>query len=86
MKRWMLLPLTAVVLAGCAQASHGTQDAPVNRHLTDNSQTQVINFPDQFPNVTMKCDHHGHRLFATTRNDQSALQIVTDPTCPKDWP
>jgi hypothetical protein len=77
--------LTVVVaMTGCAQKSNGTQDAPVNQQLTDNTPAEIINFPDKFANVAVKCDHHGHRIYSTTRQAQPV--VVADSSCPSDWP
>lgn len=86
MKRLLLAALAVVALAGCgAQKDHAFQDAPPDQKYTDNSPAQVINFPDQYPNAVMKCDHHGHLLYATTR-DNRPLQVVPSKDCPNDWP
>jgi type IV pilus biogenesis protein CpaD/CtpE len=84
MKRWIAAAaVTVALLAGCAQKDHGTQDAPVDQNHTDNTPAQIINFPDKFENVAVKCDHHGHRIYSTTRNAEPV--VVADPSCPSDW-
>jgi hypothetical protein len=85
MRRVLAAAAVVVALAGCAQKSHGFQDSPVNTHLTDNSPAQIINMPNRFANIAEKCDHHGHRVYSTTR-DGSALTVIADPSCPSDWP
>lgn len=75
--------LAALALAGAlgacgAQAKRGTQDAPIT---SDNSQAEVVNFGDNWPNVQTKCSH-GTRLFVVARDGADHLDIVPgDPTC-----
>lgn len=74
------LPL--VLLAGCNKRARGLEDAPIDHQHIDHSAAEVLDFPNQFGNVTMKCDHHGHRVYSTT---QHAVAVVADDACPADW-
>lgn len=72
---------TAVVLGvGACNAQNETRgigDSPVGRH--DDTPAEVVNFPDQFANVTTKCNH-GNRIYSTTR--QAAVVVIpADPSC-----
>lgn len=37
--------------------------------------------PDEFANVAMACDGHGHRVYTTTRANAGPV-VITDPSCP----
>lgn len=45
----------AVLGAGCASEKHGTRDAPINTSLQDNQAPFIINMPDGFMNMALKC-------------------------------
>jgi len=76
-----------IVLAvgGCGwQDAHneerGRGDAPVG--TVADEPVDVIQMPDRFSNVATACDGHGHRVFVTTKSDQSRfLAVVDDPAC-----
>jgi hypothetical protein len=70
-----------VLLTGCSgfNESRGRGDAPVGQ--VDDTPAEVINYPDLFANIASKCDHHGHRVYVTTRDNSSPV-ILTDPGCP----
>lgn len=60
--------------------SRGRGDAPVQK--VDDAAKEVIQFPDRFSNVAHACDGHGHRVFVTTKSDQSRfMAVIDDPTC-----
>lgn len=80
------LVATVVLVGGCAQKSNGTQDSPVDQKNTDNRPAQIINFPDGYFNVAVKCDHHGHLLYSNTRDGAQVAAIADSKTCPADWP
>lgn len=54
----------------------GRGDAPVGEVVDD--PVDVIQFPDRFSNVAHACDGHGHRVYVTTKSDQSRFMAVTD--------
>lgn len=75
--------LAALALAGCSSYNdaRGKGDAPVGP--TDDSPAQIINFPDGFGNVAIKCDGHGHRLYVATHvKTDPSVTVVEDSTCP----
>lgn len=72
----------AVAISGTAACSgynddRGKGDAPVTNQ--DDSPAQVINFPDGFANVAVKCDGNGFRIYSTTR--VAPPVVVPDRTC-----
>ncbi len=69
----------ALVGAGCSEDYKGLGDAPVGERLEE--KRDVILMPDQFANIAMACDGHGHRVYSTTRSN-ATITVVTDPTCP----
>ena len=85
MRRIVVVALLAASLAGCTikdkvDEVRGRGDAPVGK--VDDSPKEVIQFPDRFSNVAHACDGHGHRVFVTTKSDQSRfMQVVDDPSC-----
>jgi hypothetical protein len=44
----------------------------------DDVEKDVIQFPDRFSNVAHACDGHGHRVYVTTKSDQSRFMAVID--------
>lgn len=79
------IAVTALVLGGCSakesfDEKRGRSDAPVGS--VDDTPKAVVQFPDRFSNVAHACDGFGHRIFVTTKSDQSRfMQVVADPTC-----
>lgn len=80
--------LAVGLLGGCAAVpgtedyndKHGIGDAPVGE--TDDTEKDVIQFPDGMSNVAHACDGHGHRVFVTTQNASGKeLVVVDDPSC-----
>lgn len=60
--------------------SRGRGDAPVGQVV--DQPVDVIQFPDRYSNVAHTCDGHGHRVYVTTKSDQSRFMVVVDdPTC-----
>lgn len=60
--------------------SRGRGDAPVKS--VDDDAKEVVQFPDRFSNVAHGCDGHGHRIFVTTKSDQSRFMVVVpDESC-----
>lgn len=63
--------------------ARGRGDAPVSQPV-DNAPKEVIQFPDRFSNVATSCDHHGHRIYVTTKSDQSRfMAVINDEGCPR---
>jgi hypothetical protein len=71
----LLLSLTA---CNAHDETRGIGDAPVGKH--DDTAAEAVNFPDQFANVTTKCNH-GNRIYSTTRTGGPIWVIPADPTC-----
>lgn len=82
MRKRFIVPglLSAVMLVGCSQYNdeRGRGDAPIGPF--DDTPAEVVNFPDKYANVAMKCDGHGHRIYSTTR--EAAVTVIDDPSCP----
>lgn len=85
MKRILALLALVLALTGCSakdkfDTSRGRGDAGVA--AVDDQPKEVIQFPDRFSNVAHACDGHGHRIYVTTKSDQSRfLAVIVDPTC-----
>ena len=73
-----LLPVAALAVAGCSQDYKGLGDAPVGKR--HEAPREVIVNPDHFPNIVTGCDGHGHRYYATTR-ENTTITVITDPSC-----
>lgn len=75
----------ATTAAGCGwndsrNEERGRGDAPVGRIVDE--PVDVIQMPDRFSNVAHSCDGHGHRVFVTTKSDQSRfMAVIDDPSC-----
>ncbi len=75
-----------LVLGACSQKDkldtrRGRGDAPVVQPVDDTAK-EVIQFPDRFSNVATACDHHGHRIYVTTKSDNSRfLAVIADEEC-----
>lgn len=79
MKRLLLVAALAVGLVACSEHNdkRGRGDAPVGTR--DDSPARIINMPDQFANVAVKCDR-GNGLYVSTR-EAPPVVIVNDPNC-----
>lgn len=66
--------LLGTLVAGCGNnSSVGTRDK---------GSADILNFPDHFRNVAMKCDGHGHRVYSTDYNGGgAAVAVINDPSC-----
>jgi hypothetical protein len=72
-----------ITLAGCNRfnETRGRGDAPVGHR--DDTPAEIINMPDEFGNVAVKCDGHGHRVYVVTHNKTDApVTVIDDPSCP----
>ena len=80
-----LAVVAIIVLGACSvkdriDTSRGRGDSPVLS--VDNTPKEVTQFPDRFSNVAHACDHHGHRIFVTTKSDNSRfMAVIPDPSC-----
>lgn len=82
MKRKTILATTLVVAItslGCSGYNNerGRGDAPVGER--DDTPAQVINFPDLFMNVAMKC-LGGNGIYTHTR-EGAPVVVANDPEC-----
>lgn len=75
----ILLWATIIGAAACGQYDNkrGRGDAPVGS--ADDTPAQVVNFPDLFANVAVKC-HKGNGIYVTTR-DAAPVVVPNDPAC-----
>lgn len=71
------LALTGALLTGCSEYNddRGKGDAPVQDRNGDDKPAVVINFPDGFANVAIKC-YSGTAVVSTTR--EAPVQVVPD--------
>lgn len=69
--------LLALGLTASSCDQKGLGDAHVGRY--DDSPAFVINMPDTFMNVAIKCDPAGFRIYAHTR--EAAPVVMKDPSC-----
>jgi hypothetical protein len=74
--------LSLTLLTSCSKRARGLEDSPIDQLHIDHGAAQVIDMPNGFGNIAVKCDHHGHRVYATT---QHAVTVVADLDCPSDW-
>jgi hypothetical protein len=87
MRRALIVALASATLiaGGCgindkANDRRGRGDAPTG--VIDDSEKDVINFPDRFSNVAHACDGHGHRVYVTTQTDSGRqMEVIDDPSC-----
>jgi hypothetical protein len=81
----LLLACVAVLAGACSikddiDESRGRGDASVGS--VDDEDKEVIQFPDRFSNVAHACDGHGHRVYVTTKSDQSRfMAVIDDESC-----
>lgn len=72
--------------AGCGKGDDASRedahDVPGDQ--IDKTQPQVIAFTNHYPNVEIKCDGHGHRIFVQSHDSATGrnMVILPDPTCP----
>ena len=50
-----VLAMVVVVAAACSKEDRGIVDAPINPGLQDDSAPLIVNMPDQFMNLALKC-------------------------------
>lgn len=77
-KAVVLLAVSGLALAGCT-----TNDTSVGSR--DHGSADILNFPNHFNNVAMKCDGHGHRVFVTNNKGDggtgASVAVANDPSC-----
>lgn len=71
--------LLSALAAACSESptDKGIGDAGVG--TVEDGEADVVNFPDQFGNVAMKCDGHGHRIYVMTAAVPPV--VVNDEDC-----
>lgn len=80
-KYWKYCLLLLIPLAACSSYNdkRGRGDAPVKQY--DDTPAYVINMPDQFANVAIKC-YGGNGVYETTR-EAAPVVVADDPMCNK---
>ena len=76
-KRAILIPVAILAVASTAcgaQAKRGYRDAPIDQRLQDNTAPYVVNSPNTFPNLTLKCVG-GDLLVTTTREAAPVIGV-----------
>jgi len=83
--RWLLLTCVAAVaaiftLAGCSSYNdhRGKGDAPVENRKGDDTPAQVINMPDDFRNMAIKCIK-GSEPWAFVNTTTDDAMLIQDP-------
>lgn len=74
-------------IAGCSgyNDARGRGDAPVGPANDD--AAEIVNFPDTFSGVAIKCDGHGHRLYVVTHEKSDVpVTVIADASCPGGVP
>jgi len=85
MRRILAATVVVLALASCSakdeyDEKRGRGDSGVS--TVDDADKEVIQFPDRFSNVAHACDGHGHRVYVTTKSDQSRfMAVIDDATC-----
>lgn len=84
MRQRAVLVALIIVLAGCGsyQDARGKGDAPIANRTGDDKAAVVINFPDGFANVALKC-YRGNGIYSTTR-EATVVIVRDDPLCDGD--
>lgn len=79
MRRLALGVVLVVAMAGCG-SRNGRQDAPVK--AADDSGADVVNMPDQFPNVAHKCLGRVGIYVTTRQQGINTVIVADDSNCP----
>jgi hypothetical protein len=74
-----LVACGVLLLAGCASDNRATQDAPVDAALKENTAWFIVNGPNQFHNLGLKC-LDGDLLVIHTR-EASPLVVAGASAC-----
>lgn len=77
----ILASLTVIILTAC-----GSNDAKVESR--DKTGAALLNMPDGFPTVAMKCDGRGHRIYVPNKGsgDVGGIAVIDDASCRKVGP
>lgn len=78
-KLFLILPVI-LLLAACGN------DAKVESR--DKTGAVLLNMPDGFPTISMKCDGHGHRIYVPNNGsgDVGGVAVVNDASCRRVGP
>lgn len=83
-----------VLMAGCGvgndKSREDAEDVSTQctqgqtEHCIDKSAPQVLGFNNHYPDVEIKCDGHGHRVYLITHDSGTGRDpvVIPDPTCP----
>lgn len=76
--------IAVLTLAGCSEYNdqRGKGDAPVQNREGDDKPAVVINFPNEFANVAIKC--YGGTALLTTTREAAPLVIPDSSLCDGD--
>jgi hypothetical protein len=81
MRRLLWMALLAIPITACDTDRGARKDLPINNQQLNESDAQVYLMPDQFPNVTHKCDG---TLGIWTTTDRAVWIVYNDPRCDGD--
>jgi len=78
-----LASVTAVVIltAGACE-DRGTRDAPIDTRLQDNTAPYIVNMPDQYENLALKC--LGNDLLVSHTREAPPLVVEDADACVND--
>jgi hypothetical protein len=79
---WATVILMVILITGCGQVEKQDAKRTERGNIDDSAPQRVINMPETFPNVVMKCDGRGHMVYVTSRR-ASPIVVLADPNCPK---
>lgn len=73
--------LVVLVFAGCG-TDESREDARDATNV-DKTPPEIVTFNNHYPNVELKCDGHGHRIYVTTHDSATGnnVLVVEDATC-----
>lgn len=69
----------AAMTTGCGVGPDKSREDATDTRDVDKSAAHVIAFNNHYPNVSTKCDGHGHRVFVSTGG---VVIVMPDPGCP----
>jgi hypothetical protein len=83
-KLWIgIAALTAaIVLTAGACEDRGTRDAPIDTRLQDNTAPYIVNMPDQYANLALKC--LGNDLLVSHTREAPPLVVEDADACVND--
>lgn len=68
-----------VALASCSQAKRGFRDAPIDQSKQDNQAPFIVNEPNLFANLALKC--LGHDLLIVTTREAAPVVAPDADLC-----